>query len=109
MNDNGQESLHAPRWMHDRVLFEIEDGGAAIPCSVSKAAIQDASEKRSNLPRDLMAEFTRLQERITQVALAKFRARPGGVEGVLHIWSDDLDEDPRPAAPSQAIAPQSGT
>jgi len=101
MNGDGKLLLAVPRWSHDRVLFEIESQGAIIPCSVSKAAIQDASEGGTNLPRDLMLQFARLQDRIIAAALVKLRARPPGT-GVLHIWSSDLDSDPQPSAPATA-------
>ena len=89
-------SLRSPRWLHDRVLFEIEECGDVIACSVSKVAIQDAGGRYSNLPSDVMSEFLCLRPLIEKIALAKFRERPGGVEGPVHVWSADLDEDPEP-------------
>ncbi|SHJ73875.1 Protein of unknown function [Roseomonas rosea] len=90
--------LRQPRWQHDRILFEVEEHGVALACSVSKAAIQDAGGRYSNLPRDIMTEFVRLRPRIEQAALAKFRERPGGLDGPVHVWSADLDDDPEPPA-----------
>ncbi|MBP0445910.1 DUF1488 family protein [Roseomonas sp. SSH11] len=89
-------ALQPPRWMHDRILFEVEECGEALACSVSKAAIQDAGGRYSNLPRDIMSEFVRLRGRIERAAIAKFRGRQGGMEGPVHVWSADLDDDPEP-------------
>ena len=85
-----------PRWRHDRILFDVEVDGALVSCSVSKAAIQDAGGRHSNLPRDLMSEFMRLRDRIEAAALLKLRSRAEGAEGTVHLWSADLDDDPEP-------------
>lgn len=89
-------ALRSPRWLHDRVLFEVEMLGEALHCSVSKAAIQDAGGRYSNLPRDIMSEFLRLRGRIERAAVVKFRQRDGDTDRTVHVWSADLDEDPDP-------------
>jgi hypothetical protein len=94
----GASQMAPPRWRHDRILFEVEERGAMLACSVSKAAIQDACGRYSNLPRDIMAEFVRLRDRIEKVAIAKFHERPEGSDALIHVWSADLDEDPEPPA-----------
>ncbi|MFH5927241.1 DUF1488 domain-containing protein [Roseomonas xinghualingensis] len=99
-------SLRSPRWLHDRILFEIEERGTAIACSISKAAVQDACGRYSNLPRDVMSEFLRLRPRIEEVALAKLRERSGSVEGPVHVWSADLDDDPEPPGEASQAAIQ---
>ncbi|WP_338661937.1 DUF1488 family protein [Pararoseomonas sp. SCSIO 73927] len=88
--------LRSPRWLHDRVLFEVEMLGEALSCSVSKAAIQDAGGRYSNLPRDIMSEFLRLRGQIERAAITKFRQRDGAMDRTVHVWSADLDEDPDP-------------
>ncbi|WP_426954250.1 DUF1488 family protein [Muricoccus radiodurans] len=106
MNDNLPVVLAEPRWSHDRVIFEIEEHGASVSCSVSKAAIQDVSANHTNLPRDLLIQFLRLQDRITAAAHVKFLRRPPSAGCVLHIWSDDLDEDPQLTIPAATLTPE---
>ena len=38
--------LSRPRWDGNRVLFEIADGDERIPCAISRAALQDLSQRR---------------------------------------------------------------
>ena len=100
-----ENAVQGPRWRHDRILFDVEVDGAPVSCSVSKAAIQDAGGRHSNLPRDLMSEFVRLRGRIEAAAVAKLRGRAEGAEGTLHLWSADLEEDEDPADLRAAAAP----
>ncbi|MFC0384502.1 DUF1488 family protein [Muricoccus vinaceus] len=94
------------RWRHDRILFEVVEAGETIACSVSKAAIQDAAGRFSNLPRDVMAEFQRLRPRIEVAARSKLRGRAEGAEGLVHVWSADLeDAGPPPSPQAAAIQP----
>ncbi|WP_376094846.1 DUF1488 family protein [Roseomonas sp. CCTCC AB2023176] len=96
------------RFRHDRVLFEVTEGTTTFACSVSKAAIQDASDGRPNLPDAVLAAFATLRRRIEVVAWAKIRARPDGAEGVVHVWSGDLDDDDPEPQPEQARGRRTG-
>lgn len=89
--------LAPPRWDGRRVLFEVAHGGQSVVCAISLTALQDLSSFRRFKPAELLKCFIETRARIEAIALAKLRARPGGVAGVLNIWSDDLDE-PAPAA-----------
>ncbi|MBB5694322.1 DUF1488 family protein [Muricoccus pecuniae] len=102
MTEAGKIILAAPRSGQGCVLFEVENQGEAVACSVSRAAIQDASGCRTGLPGALLAQFVHMQDRIMLAALQKLRSR-SAVTGVLHIWSSDLEEEPM--APVQAAAP----
>lgn len=81
-----------PRWDRNRVLFEIEDGGRAVPCAISVQAIQDASGRRFHDKARLLDCFGKLRPRIERIALGKLRARPHAGEHLLTVWSGDLDE-----------------
>lgn len=96
--EGAEAPAQPPRWRHDRILFEVEEGGRTVACSVSKAAIQDAAGRFSNQPRDVMAEFQRLRPRIEVAARSKLRGRSEGTEGLVHVWSDDLEDAEAPAA-----------
>jgi hypothetical protein len=93
------------RWDGRRVLFEIVDDGQSFACAISLNALQDLSTMRRFKPADLLKCFDETRERIEAIALAKLRARPGGVAGVLNIWSDDLDDVPPSGAPALAQRP----
>ena len=103
LNDNCAASLAKARLGRGCVLFEIADHGAVVRCSVSEAAIQDASgcwRKRSS---DLLQQFSDLRPRIMAAALRKLRFHSPLI-GVLHVWSEDLDDDPMPEVPAVALA-----
>ena len=81
------------RWDRNRVLFDVVDGGELIACAISREALQDASGRRYAKPPELLACFETLRERLEAVALAKFRTRPESIDGLVTIWSGDLEED----------------
>jgi hypothetical protein len=94
-----------PRWDGRRVLFEVTDEGRRVACAMSLNALQDLSGRRLFKPADLLECFATARVRIEAIALAKLRARTeGGVSGLLHIWSDDID-DPTPptSVPASAL------
>jgi len=95
-----------PRWDGRRMLFEVLDADRAVPCAISLNALQDLSEKRRFSPADLLGCFALARGRIAAIALRKLRARRGGVTGLLHIWSDDIEEPPPASAPAAARAPR---
>jgi hypothetical protein len=88
----------APRWDRNRVLFEITDGGNVVSCAISREALQDISERRYGKPLELLACFGKVRARVERIALAKFRSRPDFGEGLVTIWSGDLDDPLPPAA-----------
>ncbi|MBP0495782.1 DUF1488 family protein [Pararoseomonas indoligenes] len=92
-----------PRWSHDRILFDIEDRGVLVHCAISKAAIQDSSEKRLNLPEQILRQFMDIRDHVTAVAIRKSR-KMAPAQGLLCVWSSDLDDDPAPAAPAVSRA-----
>lgn len=92
-----------PRWDGRRILFEVDHGGESVSCAISLTALQDLSSFRRFKPSELLKCFVETRPRIEAIALAKLRARAGGVAGVLNIWSDDLDE-PAPARAKTAVA-----
>ncbi|MBU8537314.1 DUF1488 family protein [Falsiroseomonas tokyonensis] len=94
-------STPAPRWDGRRVLFEVVDADQLVPCAISMNALQDISEIRRFKPADLMQCFAALRPRIEAIALDKHRARSGAAAGLLHIWTEDI-EDAAPAAPPPA-------
>jgi hypothetical protein len=92
-----------PRWDGRRILFEVDHGGESVACAISLTALQDLSSFRRFKPAELLKCFVETRPRIEAIALAKLRARSGGVAGVLNIWSDDLDE-PAPVRAKAAVA-----
>ena len=103
LNDNGAVSLAKPTLGRGCVLFEIEDHGALVRCSVSEAAIQDASGCWSKRSGDLLQQFSALRPRIMAATSRKLRFH-SPLGGVLHVWSGDLDDDPMPDIPAVALA-----
>lgn len=85
-------AVAAPRWDRNRVLFEIVEDGQPVACAISKEALQDISDRRYAKPAELLTCFASLQDRIEQIARAKFRVRPDSVDGLVTIWSGDLDD-----------------
>jgi hypothetical protein len=93
-----------PRWDGRRILFEVIDNDHAVACAISVNALQDLSTQRRFRPDDLLKCFANARTRIETIALAKYRARRQGVSGILHIWSDDVDEPPPADTPVAARA-----
>lgn len=92
-----------PRWDGARVTFEIVEGGQRIACAISRSALQDLTGHRRFKPAELLVCFAAARPRIEAIARAKLRDRPDGVGGVLHIWSDDIDEPPPADTPVAAL------
>jgi hypothetical protein len=81
-----------PRWDRNRVLFEIVEGGEVLSCAISKEALQDISDRRYAKPAELLTCFEAARERIEQAARAKYKIRPDPIDGLVTIWSSDLDD-----------------
>ena len=92
-----------PRWDGSRVVFEIDVDGEAVPCAISRSALQDISGVRRFAPVDLLRGFSEVRGRIEEIAANKFRIRPESVTGFVSIWADDI-EDVRPAPAGTAAA-----
>jgi len=91
-----------PRWDGSRILFEIKDGNEQIPCAISRAALEEISERRCFGAADLLGCFTYARGRIERLALEKLRERPGGISGRLSLWADDVDFVPPGGSPTAA-------
>ena len=91
-----------PHWDGSRVLFEIIDGHEQIPCAISRAAMEEISERRCFGAADLLVCFANAHEQIERLALEKLRARPDGISGRLSLWADDVDFVPPGGAPVAA-------
>jgi hypothetical protein len=85
-----------PRWDRNRVLFEIVEDGQLLSCAISKEALQDISDRRYAKPAELLTCFEAVRGRVEQAARAKFKVRPDSIDGLVTIWSGDL-EDPESA------------
>ncbi|MBN9559319.1 MAG: DUF1488 domain-containing protein [Alphaproteobacteria bacterium] len=81
-----------PRWDRNRVLFEIVEDGQVLSCAISKEALQDISDRRYAKPAELLTCFEASRDRIEQAARAKYKIRPDSVDGLVTIWSGDLDD-----------------
>ena len=95
-----------PRWDGKRILFEIADGDRSVACTISVNALQDVSGHRRFKPPDLLACFAAARARIGEIALGKLRERPSRANGLLYIWSDDIDDPPPDSAPAAALPPK---
>jgi Protein of unknown function (DUF1488) len=87
-------STSMPYWDGGRILFEIIDGNAYVPCAISRMALEEISEKSCFGKADLLACFASARERIEKLALAKLRARVDGISGRLSLWADDVNTLP---------------
>jgi Protein of unknown function (DUF1488) len=87
-------STSMPYWDGGRILFEIIDGNADVPCAISRMALEEISEKRCFGKADLLACFASARECIEKLALAKLRARADGISGRLSLWADDVNTLP---------------
>lgn len=81
-----------PHWNGGRILFDVADGLERVACTISVGALQDMSGQRRFKPADLLASFAGVRGRIEAIALGKLRSRPAGVTGLIHVWSDDIDD-----------------
>ena len=95
-----------PRWDGGRILFEVADSGRSVACTISVNALQDLSGHRRFKPPDLLACFAAARARIGEIALGKLRERPSRANGLLYIWSDDIDDPPPDSAPVAALPPK---
>jgi len=87
-------STSMPYWDGGRILFEIIDGDAHVPCAISRMALEEISEKSCFGKADLLASFASARGRIEKLALANLRARADGISGRLSLWADDLNTLP---------------
>lgn len=80
---------------HDTVqlddVFEVTDGNDQIPCAISRAALEEISERRCFKAADLLGCFAKARGRIERLALEKLRSRPDRITGRLSLWADDVD------------------
>ncbi len=86
-----------PRWDRNRVLFEIVHDGQLVECAISREALQDMSARRYAKPAELMECFEKIRPRAERIAAEKLQGRSDAIEGLVTIWSSDLD-DPEPEA-----------
>jgi hypothetical protein len=84
------------RWDRNRVLFEIVEGGESYDCAISREALQDISSRRYAKPVELLACFERMRPRLEQIARDKLLTRSDAIEGLVTIWTGDLDEPEPP-------------
>ena len=104
---NWKKPPSGPHWDGSRILFEINDGNEQIPCAISRAALEQISERRCFKTADLLGCFIKARGRIETLALGKLRARPDGISGRLSLWADDVDFEPPngpPVAAYQEVA-----
>ena len=99
---NWTTSPSRPRWDGSRILFDITDGNEQIPCAISRAALEQISERRCFKTSDLLGCFANARGRIETLALEKLRARPDGISGRLSLWADDVDFVPPCGSPVAA-------
>jgi len=85
-------STARPRWDGSRVLFEIASGTDRIPCTISRAALQEISGTRHFKSADLLRCFAEARVRIEGLAYDKLRARSEAVPGLISIWADDIED-----------------
>ena len=83
-----------PRLAGNRIMFEVEDGGRRIPCAIYQGALHELTGQRHFKSAELLRCFAAALGRIEAIALAKLKARPAGVSGLLNIWSDDIGNIP---------------
>ena len=95
--------------MAAEVLFEITDETGQIQCAISRAALEEISERRFFRAADLLGCFANARVRIDKLALEKLRARPDGSSGRLSLWADDVDFDGAPVAAYQEITRHQST
>jgi Protein of unknown function (DUF1488) len=88
----------SPRWDRNRVLFEIVEGGEYYDCAISREALQDISDRRYAKPVELLACFEKVRPRLERIAREKLRSRSDAIEGMVTIWSGDLDDPEPPVA-----------
>ena len=100
-------STSRPYWDGGRILFEIIDGDAYVPCAISRMALEEISEKRCFGKAELLACFASARERVEEFAFAKLRARADGISGRLSLWADDVNPLPHGGA-SVAMASGGG-
>jgi hypothetical protein len=98
---NWKTSPSRPHWDGSRILFDITDRNEQIPCAISRAALEQISERRCFKTADLLGCFAKARGRIETLALEKLRARPDGISGRLSLWADDVDFVP-PCGPPVA-------
>ena len=95
-----------PRLDGKRILFEIAVVDRRVACTISVNALQELSGHRRFKPPDLLACFAAARARIGEIALGKLRERPSRANGLLYIWSDDIDDPPPDSAPVAALPPK---
>jgi hypothetical protein len=80
-----------------RVLFEVEEGGTAVPCAISLGALQDIGQRRWLRPPDVLPCFVAAQARIEAAARRKLRGRGAVTGGLVNLFADDFEEEDAPA------------
>ncbi len=92
MNNSDNASTARPRWDGSRVLFEIDSGADRIPCTISRAALQELSGARHFKSADLLRCFAESRALIEGLAHDKLRARSEAAPSLISIWTDDIDD-----------------
>ncbi len=96
-----------PRWDRNRVLFEIFQAVHIVEVAISREALQDMSARRFAKPAELLACFAKVRPRAERIARAKLKSRSDAIEGLVTIWSGDLDE-PETAPAKEVVKAESG-
>ena len=82
--------MSQPRWDGSRIMLEVEDRGQQISCAIYQGALEELTGQRHFKSAALLRCFDEASGRIETIALAKLKARPAGLSGLLNIWSDDV-------------------
>lgn len=104
-NDNqSSETVRAARLDGRRVLFEVEEAGALVPCSISLGALQDISARRHFKTAEVLQCFAKAQPKIEAAARHKLRTRFHAPGAMLNLWADDFEDLPADSLPHQPAA-----
>ena len=90
-----------PRWDGSRVWFEIAEGDERITCAISRAALQDLTERRYHKGSEMLRCFIEARGRIEELARGKLRGMPQRAAGLLSLWAADVN-DPSPSGAPMA-------
>jgi hypothetical protein len=98
------DGVRAARLDGRRVLFEVEEAGVLVPCSISLGALQDISAKRHFKTAEVLQCFTKAQDRIEAAVRHKLRTRFHAEGAMLNLWADDFEDLPADSIPHQPVA-----
>ena len=88
------QSTETDRITYDKgkhvLRFAITDGGASIPCAVSKAALAALEDDALAGPDAMCITYQRNRIRIQAAALRKYQAQRVEKDGIVMVWRDDI-------------------